>query len=103
MRRKGYQQSKLLFAIVLEKCKGKLLERGKNEIMFAENKEFQAMYKTVRDQVEAVENDDGKVAMDIKARFKQQKDWYEIFYYKKQLMLAYEHTFISWLLLYYTD
>lgn len=77
----------------LEKCEVKLLERGENEIMCAETKEFQAMYKHVRIE--------GKVALGIKARFKQQKGGYEIFYYEKKSMFAYEHKFIIWFFILY--
>lgn len=62
------------FCNFLEKCDVKVLERGENEIIFAETKVFQAMCKNVRNQIPAVENDEGKVAVDFKARIKQQKD-----------------------------
>lgn len=62
------------FCNFLEKCGVKVLERGENEIMFAETKKFQAMCKNVRNQIPAVENDEGKVAVRFKARIKQQKD-----------------------------
>lgn len=58
----------------LEKRDVNVLERGENDIMFAETKVFQAMYNNVRNQVHAVENDEGKVAVGFKARIKQQKD-----------------------------
>lgn len=70
--------------------------------MFAETKVLQTMYANVKNKVKAVESDKGKVAMVFKACFKQQKARYEIFYYKKKSVLAYEHKFISWLLLYNT-
>lgn len=70
--------------------------------MFTETKVFQALYENVRDQVKAVEIDEEKMDMGFKARFEQQKAGYEMFYYKNKSMLAYEHKFISWLLLYYT-
>lgn len=47
------------FCNFLEKCDVKVLERGENEMMFAETKVFQAMCKNVKNQVPAVENDEG--------------------------------------------
>lgn len=81
-----------------EKRDVKVLERGENKIMFAETKVPQAMYENVRNQVRAVGNVEGKVAMGFKSGFKQQIAWYEIFYYKKKSMLAFKYKFISWLL-----